>query len=168
MRKNATEPVTPVANAMAETHKDQLDAPECSPRAVNARKPHSVSDATRNTIARHSKGGSCHVSSDNGGHVAHNGMAIRPISVQALDEIAGRVARETAEVEVTLIEKLPGVGKSIAAGHRGVGVHLDQVTAAPPPIVRRHANLGASSGRNARTTSYIPGSNFAMANARSR
>ena len=62
--------------------------------------------------------GSCHVSSDSAGHVAHNKMAISPRDVQALDEIAGRVARETGALEVTLIGNLLGVDNSSAAGHR--------------------------------------------------
>jgi hypothetical protein len=53
MRKNAAEPVMPVANAVAETHMDPADGPEWTERAVNVRKPPSVSDATRKTITRH-------------------------------------------------------------------------------------------------------------------
>src|SRR5215472_2183458 len=45
-------------------------------------------------------------------------MAISPRDVQALGEIAGRVARETGALEVTLIGNLLGVDNSIAAGHR--------------------------------------------------
>ena len=62
--------------------------------------------------------GSCHVSSDSAGHVAHNRTAISPRDVQALGEIAGRVARETGALEVTLIGNLLGVDNSIAAVHR--------------------------------------------------
>ena len=43
----------PVANAVAETHIDPVDDPEWTARAVNARKPPSVSDATRKIITRH-------------------------------------------------------------------------------------------------------------------
>src|SRR5215468_3475824 len=119
MRKNAAEPVMPVANAMAETHMDPVDGPEWTARAVNARKPPSVSDATTKTSARHSRVGSCHVSSDSAGHVAHNRMEISPRDVQALGEIAGGgVAGETGALEVTLIGNLLGVDNSIAAGHR--------------------------------------------------
>ena len=62
--------------------------------------------------------GSCHVSSDSAGHVAHNRTAISPIDVQALGEIAGRVVRETGALEVTLIGNLLNVDNSIAASHR--------------------------------------------------
>ena len=117
MRKNAAEPVMPVANAIAETHKEPLDGSEWTARAVNARKPPSVSDATKKTIARHSKVGSCHVSSDSAGHVAHNRMAIRPRDVQARGDIASRVVRETGALEVTLIGNLLAVDNCIAAGH---------------------------------------------------
>src|SRR5579862_8881875 len=100
-------PVRPSAQAIAGNHECRRDV-DCSASGDAGSKRASTSQPNANAIVRHSNAGIVSVRRARAGHVAHSGMASKPMQVHVLGEsdrhrLDGglKIPNQTAALEVT-------------------------------------------------------------------